>query len=138
MQESLPVAEAVGSPISQPRWSAMFWLTWTPAGLAVGGLLFLLGYSLTSQSQAQTSGLGGQTMAHTPAHDFNLPRFDGGTLRLADLKGQPVMINFWASWCVPCREEAPILQQTWEEYRDKGVVFVGVDIWDTEVDARAF
>ena len=48
------------------------------------------------------------------------------------------MVNFWASWCPPCRQEAPLLERTWREYQAQGVVFVGVDIWDTEQDARRF
>jgi cytochrome c biogenesis protein CcmG/thiol:disulfide interchange protein DsbE len=55
-----------------------------------------------------------------------------------DLAGQPVVINFWASWCVPCREEAPTLEQNWRKYKDQGVRFLGVNVQDSEDDARAF
>jgi len=72
------------------------------------------------------------------APDFTLQTFSGETLRLSDLRGKPVMLNFWASWCPPCREEAPLLEDTWREYREKGVVFVGVNVWDSEKDARTF
>lgn len=73
-----------------------------------------------------------------PAADFTLQRFDGGSFRLSEQRGKVVAINFWSSWCVPCRQEAPELEGAWQAYRDRGVVFLGVDIWDTEADARAF
>jgi cytochrome c biogenesis protein CcmG/thiol:disulfide interchange protein DsbE len=67
-----------------------------------------------------------------------LTTFDGELFSLADQRGKVVIVNFWASWCVPCREEAPILQDVWERYRDRGVVMVGVDYLDVERDALAF
>jgi len=65
--------------------------------------------------------------------------FDGGTYRLSETlgAGQPVVLNFWASWCVPCREEAPLLESTWQRNRGR-ISFVGVDVQDTDEDARAF
>jgi cytochrome c biogenesis protein CcmG/thiol:disulfide interchange protein DsbE len=59
-------------------------------------------------------------------------------LRLSTLKGQAVVINFWASWCIPCRDEAPLLERTWRTYKDSGVVFIGVAYLDDEKSARAF
>ncbi len=73
-----------------------------------------------------------------PAPAFTLRLFDGGTLRLEDLRGKVVFVNFWASWCPPCRDEAPALEGAWHRYKDQGVVFVGVDIQDKEPAARAF
>lgn len=73
-----------------------------------------------------------------PAPDFTLQTFDGETIRLSDFRGQPVVINFWASWCVPCEREAPILESAWRKYKDEGVVFIGIDYVDTESAARAF
>lgn len=74
-----------------------------------------------------------------PAPDFELPRLDrDGTLRLSALRGNAVVLNFWASWCDPCKDEAPLLQAAWERYRDDGVVVLGVDNEDLTSDARAF
>jgi cytochrome c biogenesis protein CcmG/thiol:disulfide interchange protein DsbE len=72
------------------------------------------------------------------APDFTLTTFDGRTVTLSKLRGQVVIINFWASWCVPCREEAAYLEQTWRKYEDQGVVFIGVDWVDTEKEALAY
>lgn len=64
--------------------------------------------------------------------------FDGNQLALSGLRGQVVVINFWASWCVPCRDEAPVLEQTWRRYRDRSVVFIGVAYLDTDRESLAF
>lgn len=72
------------------------------------------------------------------APDFSLTGFDGRKVTLSELRGQVVIINFWASWCLPCREEAAYLEQTWRKYKDQGVVFIGVDYVDTEKEALAY
>ncbi len=72
------------------------------------------------------------------APQFTIPLFDGSTFSLASQRGKVVVVNFWASWCVPCRDEAPVLQNTWLKYKDRGVVFVGVDYVDTDKEALAF
>ncbi|MBW3594925.1 MAG: TlpA family protein disulfide reductase [Actinobacteria bacterium] len=92
----------------------------------------LLAYGLTT-SAPNRIGPGSQLP------DFELTRLDrDGVLTADELKGHPVVINFWASWCIPCREEADVLQETYEEYRDEGVVFVGVNIKDSIVGAKEF
>jgi cytochrome c biogenesis protein CcmG/thiol:disulfide interchange protein DsbE len=73
-----------------------------------------------------------------PAPDFNLVTFSGEQVSLRPLRGQVVVINFWASWCPPCREEAAYLESTWRAYRDQGVVFIGVDYADTDREALAY
>ena len=73
-----------------------------------------------------------------PAPDFELETFDGGTLRLSELEGKVVVLNFWASWCPPCRWEMPFFETMWNEYRDRDVVFVGVAMSDTLEDAQGF
>jgi cytochrome c biogenesis protein CcmG/thiol:disulfide interchange protein DsbE len=73
-----------------------------------------------------------------PAPAFTLGLFDGSTLRLEDLEGKVVFLNFWASWCPPCRAEAPVLEEAWRKLRDAGVVFVGINTQDKEEAARDF
>jgi len=100
---------------------------------AVGGVVTLLAYGFTTDPRAIPSILTGQ-----PAPDFSLTLFDGRTVRLSDFRGKVVFLNFWASWCPPCRVEAPLLEQSWQRYKGQGVVFLGVDIQDTEEAARRF
>lgn len=73
-----------------------------------------------------------------PAPSFTVTLFDGGKLSLEDLRGKIVFLNFWASWCPPCRAEARDLEQIWQRFKDQEVVFLGIDIQDREEDARAF
>ena len=83
-----------------------------------------------------------------PGHvidDFTLPLFSGyehegkSEVHLDDFRGKIVVLNFWASWCKPCEQEAAELQQAWEEYEPTGeVIFLGIDYVDTEPDARVY
>jgi peroxiredoxin len=66
------------------------------------------------------------------APDFLLETPQGGTLRLSDLQGQPVVLNFWATWCPPCREEMPELVAAYERHREAGLVIVGVDLQEPD------
>ena len=109
--------------------------------LAVGlvvALLALLVWKLVTDEGSEIPGAlarGEQPLA--PA--FTLPRLDAeGTLSLADLRGKAVVINFWASWCDPCKEEAPVLEAAWREHRDEGLVVLGVDFNDLRGDAHRF
>lgn len=91
----------------------------------------LLGFGLfTAQAPKAVAG--------SPAPHFELPLIDGGTLSSRDLIGSPVVVNFWASWCPPCREEAPNLERAWIRYRDQGVWVIGVNIQDLTEDAADF
>jgi cytochrome c biogenesis protein CcmG/thiol:disulfide interchange protein DsbE len=69
---------------------------------------------------------------------FELPLLTGGRLSSDELEGSPVVLNFFASWCAPCREEAPLLEAAWRAHRSDGVRFVGVDVQDTDEAARHF
>ncbi|MCL5959145.1 MAG: TlpA family protein disulfide reductase [Chloroflexi bacterium] len=72
------------------------------------------------------------------APGFKIETFDGQEISLDELRGKPVVVNFWASWCPPCRQEAKDLERTWQAYKDKGVVFVGIAENDTEADSKEF
>ena len=72
------------------------------------------------------------------APDFTITGFDSRTVNLSQLRGQVMIINFWASWCPPCREEAAYLEETWRKYQGQEVVFIGVDWVDTEKEALAY
>ncbi|MPZ92589.1 MAG: redoxin domain-containing protein [Actinobacteria bacterium] len=120
------IAPSQSSRQAKPRWFRIL-VTLVPA-LAFIGLLWIA-----------LAGTGSQTESGSGAPSFELPLLDGsGVLTDEDLRGKPVVINFWASWCIPCREEAPLLEKTWRTYRDKGVAFVGVNIKDAESDAKRF
>ena len=101
-------------------------ILWAVVGAAAAALLLLL---LRPAEEAQ------QPKRLT---SFEVPLLDGGTLSDEDLRGQPVVLNFFASWCVPCREEAPLLEKTYKEYEEAGVQLIGVDVMDTKEDARRF
>lgn len=72
------------------------------------------------------------------AAPFTLKLFDGGQLALKDLRGKAVFLNFWASWCPPCREEARDLEAAWQKVKDKNLVFLGIALQDQERNLRAF
>ncbi len=99
----------------------------------VGAVVGLLAYGFTTNPRAIPS-----TMIGKSAPDFSLTLFDGRTIHLSDFRGKTVFLNFWASWCSPCREEAPLLEAAWQRYEAQGVIFLGVDIQDTEDAARPF
>jgi peroxiredoxin len=72
------------------------------------------------------------------APDFTLDKLDGETVSLADLRGQVVLVNFWATWCPPCRAEMPAIQQMYERYRDQGFTVLAVDMQETDAQVAAF
>jgi cytochrome c biogenesis protein CcmG/thiol:disulfide interchange protein DsbE len=94
------------------------------------GLIALFAFGLRARGEPQ--------IASGPAPDFTLTSFEGQKIRLSELRGKVVVINFWASWCEPCRDEAAFLEQAWRQYKDRGVVFIGVNYVDSETSARAY
>jgi cytochrome c biogenesis protein CcmG/thiol:disulfide interchange protein DsbE len=120
-----------GATVEQPGrkravriWQALF-------VLILLGFVALLALRLvqTNQSEQRASG---------EAPTFKFTTFDGETITLEDLRGQGVVLNFWASWCDPCRDEAALLEATWRREQENGIVFIGLDYLDQEPAAKAY
>jgi len=105
---------------------------WGSIVLLVGIVMAAAVFGLALARQYQTQPTTGA------APDFTITTMEGAQMRLSDLKGRVVVVNFWASWCGPCRDEAPVLEALWQSYKDKGVVLVGIAYTDTEREAKAF
>ena len=110
---------------SRPKWGVV--LVW----VFVLGLLAVLGIGLVRSQR-------GSIRVGDRVPDLILSTFEGDEIDFADLRGQIVVVNFWASWCKPCEQEAVELEQAYQMYKDQGVVFLGVDYVDTETEARAY
>lgn len=97
------------------------------------GLIFVLLLALrlrqTNVAQQRASGV---------APTFQFTTFEGEKITLEDLRGKGVVLNFWASWCNPCREEAVLLEESWRKEKDNGIVFIGLDYLDQEPAAKAY
>ena len=96
----------------------------------------VLAFGLANRSSA--TGRSGMTRIGKPAPQFAMQLLGGGEFQLSDHEGRPLVINFWASWCPPCRQESPAFERQWRRYRDTGIQFVGVDIQDDVSDAEAY
>ncbi len=107
------------------------------AAIAVIAGIFVIALNLVSQQGARPA-------PGSPAPDFTLTLFPGyraglpEQIRLSDLRGKVVVMNFWASWCVECYKEAEALEMTYRRYKDRGVIFLGIDYLDTEAPALAY
>ncbi|HUG15989.1 MAG TPA: TlpA disulfide reductase family protein [Thermomicrobiales bacterium] len=131
----------------QPEYRPSAFRTRVVPGLALAlvvALLGLLAYSLFAPERARLGERGrvnpfGALVLEDgrEAPDFSVETFDGEQFQLSELRGNIVVINFWASWCPPCRDEMPLLVHAAERLGED-VVLVGVDIWDDVDDARAF
>ncbi len=116
------------------------WHRWTRGlgfafvGLVLLALMSLLAFGLINKGESGTGAL----RLSRDAPDFTLNLFDGGTFTLSENRGQPVVMNIWASWCDACRDEAPVLEQGWRSFKDQGVIFVGVNAQDSRGDAERF
>lgn len=104
-------------------------------GLAIGGALaglivIALVWALSGRVEQPVALPIAET--NRPAPDFSLPGLDGTTVRLSDYRGKIVLVNFWGSWCEPCKEETPALQSVYQKLRDQGLVIIGVDLRNQE------
>jgi cytochrome c biogenesis protein CcmG/thiol:disulfide interchange protein DsbE len=121
------------APLRQPN-------PWVARGVALAVaivVLSLIGLMIWGMGKRAAGTVGEARLQTRPAPEIALTRFDGGSFSLAEARGKPVLINFWASWCIPCEEEARALERASRLYRDR-VVFVGVNVQDTDENARAF
>lgn len=75
---------------------------------------------------------------NSPAPDFTLKSSDGKNIKLSELRGQVVMVNFWASWCGPCRQEMPLLEQLHKKYQPMGFTLLGISVDENTSDATKF
>lgn len=124
----------MGQPVERPTVSNLSSITWGRI-VAWGGLLLLLiivGVALLGTRQ-------GQPRPGQRAPAFILTTFEGQQISLEELKGKVVVLNFWASWCVTCKDEAAFLEEAWQEYRTReDVVFLGVAWTDTDSKAKEY
>jgi cytochrome c biogenesis protein CcmG/thiol:disulfide interchange protein DsbE len=133
--EAAPVQE----PAQKPKRRRRIIIFCVVSLVNVGLLVLLLTQLLTPASNTVTDPLVGH-----PAPNFTLsvlhPDGSRGTLSLADFKGKPVLLNFWATWCAPCKEELPLLEKTWKQKQAQGrdVVFMGLDFQEASGDAENF
>ncbi len=101
-------------------------------------LLGLLGWAMERHQATLAVGAALARGEAPPVPAVTLAALDGPPVSLAALRGHPVVLNFWASWCIPCRDEAPLLEATWEEFRSQGLLVFGINTQDMETPARTF
>lgn len=116
--ETAPAIDAAQMRRQTATWRLVFVLV-----LMAFVLLLAVGLRRTNVSDQRATGM---------APPFEFTTFQGETISLADLEGQGVVLNFWASWCDPCRAEADLLEQTWRREQNNGIMFIGLDYLDQE------
>ncbi len=133
---------AEGLPKSTGR-GGKAWLVVIAVAVPVLALLAILAWASATSGPARgglavNSSIVELNVETEPAPEFSLALLGGGEIASDDLRGQVVMLDFWASWCPPCRDEAPVLARVYGGYRGRGVEFVGFNLWDNAGDAELF
>lgn len=105
----------------------------TAAGCMGGSRNFVSGSQGSTSSDSGTARWAGKE-----APDFALKDLAGNVVRLSNLKGKPVLVNFWATWCPPCKEEMPAIEKAYQKYRDLGWVFLGLDMKEDAATVSKF
>ena len=127
--------------------STYYWIGGLLLGLAVGVVILLGLPDVPVQDQDVTQSGSEATQALTPevglavgnlAPDFSLTDLEGSEVSLSEFRGQVVLLNFWATWCAPCRVEMPSFQTYYENYRSQEFVVVGIDFNEPEETVRQF
>ncbi len=112
------------------------------AVLAIVGAIYLLDTGRGNGASATSINVPGSTgpapRVGEPAPDFELPNLDGKTVKLSDYKGQPVWINFWASWCPPCRAETPDVEAAYKERHPQGLTLLAISIGEDAAAVRNY
>ena len=108
-------------------------------GLILLGFVYLAFAPKTEPAKAVETTVTGKLAIGAPAPDFTTEGLGGGTVRLSQFRGHPVLINFWATWCTACRTEMPAIEQAWEHYRARGFQVIAVDYQESNTTAmRSF
>ena len=101
-------------------------------------IIALLAYTLWSGLSEKGNVRTPSQLVGRPAPEFALESFSGEQVRLSDFRGKTLLVNFWASWCHPCREEAPLLERTYMSFSGKQVEFIGINIMDDRKNAEEY
>lgn len=122
-------AQPAGAATAPKRTAVIIWQLVFVGILFIFVILLALRLIQTNTSEQRASG---------EAPPFTFTTFEGETISLAGLRGKGVVLNFWASWCDPCRDEAALLEATWQREKDNGIIFLGLDYLDQEPAAKKY